>query len=215
MSTRRYSPVDQCLINLDQMVRTVFGGRPAAERPSPADTAPEQTPLTTAQRLRSQRLMRVNHAGEVAAQALYHGQGLTARRDDVRNAMSRAAREENDHLAWCEDRIAELGGRTSVLSPAWYTGSLLIGASAGVAGDKWSLGFLAETEYQVVAHLTDHLQRLPANDTKSRAVLEQMREDEAHHATTAMESGGAPLPKAVKRLMSLTSKVMTSVAYWI
>jgi len=215
MTSRHYTPLDRCLMNVDQMVRTVFGGRPVAERPNPAGTVPETTPLTTAQRLRAQRLMRVNHAGEVAAQALYHGQGLTARRNDVRDAMTRAAREENDHLAWCEDRIAELGGRTSALGPAWYTGSLLIGAAAGAAGDKWSLGFLAETEYQVVAHLTDHLRRLPANDARSRAILEQMREDEAHHATTAMEAGGTPLPKAVKRLMSVTSKVMTSVAYWI
>lgn len=215
MTSRRYTAVDRCLINADQMMRTVFGGRPTAERPNPAQTVAETTPLTAAQRLRSQRLMRVDHAGEVAAQALYHGQGLTARRDDVRQAMARAAREENDHLAWCEDRIAELGGRTSLLGPAWYAGSLLIGAGAGIAGDKWSLGFLAETEYQVVAHLTDHLQRLPANDVKSRAVLEQMREDEARHATTAVESGGVPLPKTVKRLMSLTSRVMTTVAYWI
>lgn len=215
MSGRHYTAVDQCLFNLDQMVRTVFGGRPVAERPKPAATATPQAPLTTAERLLSQRLMRVNHAGEVAAQALYQGQGLTARHTGVRDAMRQAAREENDHLAWCEDRIGELDGRTSLLNPAWYAGSLLIGAAAGVAGDKWSLGFLAETEHQVVEHLSGHLQRLPANDAGSRAILEQMREDEGHHATTAMESGGRPLPEPVKRLMSLTSKLMTTVAYWI
>lgn len=215
MTARHYTAIDQCLINLDQVVRTVFGGRPVAQRPNPADGVTHEARLTGEETLRAQRLMRVNHAGEVAAQALYQGQALTARLTGVRDAMLQAASEENDHLGWCEERIEALGGHTSLLNPAWYLGSLLIGAAAGACGDRWSLGFLAETERQVVVHLSQHLERLPAGDEKSRAILVQMREDEAHHATTAVESGGRALPGPVKRLMSLTSKVMTGVAYWI
>jgi ubiquinone biosynthesis monooxygenase Coq7 len=215
MTTRNYSTLDQWVMNLDQMVRTVFGGHATPERVSPAGAIPEEASLSDEERLRAMRLMRVNHAGEVAAQALYQGQALTAREAGVHDAMVQASREENDHLAWCEDRIKSLGGHTSLLNPAWYMGSLLIGAAAGAAGDKWSLGFVAETEHQVVRHLDRHLERLPPQDTKSRAVLAQMREDESHHATAAMEAGGAPLPEPVKRLMGLTSKVMTLTAYWI
>ncbi len=215
MTTRHYSALDQCVINLDQMVRTVFGGHSTPERVNPADVIHQEAPLSDEERLRALRLMRVNHAGEVAAQALYQGQALTARSAGVHDAMVQASREENDHLAWCEDRIKTLGGHTSLLNPAWYLGSLLIGAAAGAAGDKWSLGFVAETEHQVVKHLDEHLSRLPAHDTKSRAVLEQMREDEAHHATAAIEAGASPLPEPVKGIMALTSKVMTLTAYWI
>lgn len=215
MAARTYNAVDECLIHLDQMLRAMFGGRPAAERANPAAAVHEEDALSDEQRLHSMRLMRINHAGEVAAQALYHGQAATARVDGVRDAMRRAAREENDHLVWCEERIKELGGRTSLLNPAWYVGSLIIGAAAGLAGDKWSLGFVAETEHQVVRHLETHLDRLPARDVKSRAILEQMREDEGHHATAAMEAGARVLPEPVKQLMSLTSKVMTFTAYWL
>lgn len=215
MTTRRYSALDQCLINLDQMVSTVFGGSPTAQRPNPAEHIPQEDQLSDEEQQLAARLMRVNHAGEISAQALYHGQALTARLDNVRQSMARAADEENDHLAWCEERITELGGHTSVLNPAWYLGSLCIGAAAGIAGDKWSLGFVAETEHQVVRHLSEHIDRLPARDMKSRAILEQMREDEAHHATTAIEAGGAVLPEPIKKLMSLTSKVMTRTAYWV
>jgi ubiquinone biosynthesis monooxygenase Coq7 len=159
--------------------------------------------------------MRINHSGEVAAQALYQGQALTARLPGVRDKMERAAEEENDHLVWCERRINELGSHKSYLNPFWYAGSFAIGALAGAAGDKWSLGFVAETERQVVRHLDEHLSRLPEHDQRSRAVLEQMKEDEGHHATVALEAGGAELPEPVKKLMSLTSRVMTRTAYWV
>jgi ubiquinone biosynthesis monooxygenase Coq7 len=159
--------------------------------------------------------MRVNHAGEISAQALYQGQALTARLPTVRGKMEQAAVEENDHLAWTAERIRELGTHTSVLAPFWYAGSFAIGALAGIAGDKWSLGFVAETEHQVIRHLDAHLARLPEQDAKSRAILELMRTDEARHATTALAAGGATLPEPVRRLMALSSKVMTTTAYWL
>ncbi|HWP94672.1 MAG TPA: 2-polyprenyl-3-methyl-6-methoxy-1,4-benzoquinone monooxygenase [Gammaproteobacteria bacterium] len=213
MSTRRYTPLDRFLIELDHALRTVCAPHRAA-RPMPGREH-DDTALTPAERVRAARLMRVNHAGEVAAQALYQGQAATASLGDVRAAMERAAAEENDHLAWCEERLAQLGGRTSLLGPFWYAGSFAIGALAGLAGDRWSLGFVAETERQVVEHLDDHLRRLPANDARSRAILEQMREDERHHGATASRAGGAPLPEPIRHLMRLTSKVMTTTAYWV
>ena len=159
--------------------------------------------------------MRVNHVGEICAQALYQGQAATAKADSVRQKMQRSAQEENDHLAWTQARVQELMTHTSYLNPVWYVGSLAIGAAAGLAGDRWSLGFLAETERQVVEHLNGHLARLPANDQKSRAIVEQMREDEGRHATVAIEAGAAELPLPVRKLMRLASKFMTSTAYWI
>lgn len=214
MNTRRYSPLDQLLIHLDNAVRTVWGAPAVTERSDPADAAPEGE-LSDAEKRLSAGLMRVNHAGEVSAQALYQGQSLTAKLPTVREKMERAAREENDHLAWCEQRLKVLDSRTSLLSPLWYGGSFAIGALAGLAGDKWSLGFVVETERQVVKHLEEHLQRLPTADHKSRAVLEQMKEDELHHATTALQAGGAELPAPVKKLMAATSKVMTTTARFI
>ena len=211
---REISFIDRALISIDHGMRTVFGAPTTSERPDPAAHLPEAE-LTDAERRTAARLMRVNHAGEVAAQALYQGQSLTARLPEVRDKMERAALEENDHLAWCERRGKELGGHTSLLNPLWYAGSLAIGALAGRIGDKWSLGFIVETEHQVVRHLDDHLGRLPPSDVRSRAILSQMKNDEAHHATTALEAGAAPLPETVKRLMTLTSRVMTSTAYWI
>jgi ubiquinone biosynthesis monooxygenase Coq7 len=163
----------------------------------------------------SAALMRVNHAGEVAAQALYQGQGMTARDPAVRDAMQQAAREEIDHLVWCRQRVEQLGSRTSYLNPVWYLGSFSLGALAGALGDKWSLGFLAETEHQVVRHLDTHLERLPEIDMKSAAILRQMRQDELRHATTAVESGAAELPGPVKRMMRLCSRVMTGTAYLV
>jgi 3-demethoxyubiquinol 3-hydroxylase len=159
--------------------------------------------------------MRVNHTGEICAQALYQGQALTARRADVREKMEQAAREENDHLAWTEARIREVGGHTSYLNPLFYAGSFALGAVAGLVGDKWSLGFLAETERQVVDHLNTHLSRLPAQDERSRAIVERMREEEGHHATVAIEAGAAELPAPVKRLMRFSSKLMTTTTHWI
>ncbi len=199
-------------MHLDTGLRTVFGRPRVTERPNPAENI-EDTELTQAEKELAGRLMRINHAGEVAAQGLYEGQALTARLPDVRDKMERAAMEENDHLAWCESRINELGSHKSLLNPLWYGGSLAIGAIAGLAGDKWSLGFVTETERQVVRHLDSHLAQLSEKDEKSRAILEQMKEDEGHHATTALHAGGAELPTPIKKLMALTSKVMTKTAF--
>ena len=211
---RNYSPIDHLLINLDQALRTVAGKPSVTERANPADAHAENE-LSTTQKQTVARLMRVNHAGEVAAQALYQGQALTTHTPEVREKMQRAAQEENDHLDWCETRIKEMDSHTSILNPAWYIGSFAIGALAGLAGDKWSLGFVAETEHQVVKHLEEHLRQLPPQDVKSHAILEQMRRDESQHATTALEAGGAPLPTPIKHLMQLTSQVMTRTAYWL
>lgn len=214
MDNRDYTPTDRLMIGLDQALRTVFGKPLVTERPNPAQQQPEAE-LSEEQKRKNARLMRVNHTGEVCAQALYQGQALTAKLPDVRESMQRAAQEENDHLEWCDQRLKEFGDRKSLLNPLWYAGSFAIGAAAGAAGDKWSLGFVAETEHQVCAHLDSHLAQLPNEDQKSRAILEQMREDELHHATLAQEGGGAPLPAPIKLAMKLTSKVMTQSVYWV
>ena len=197
MSSRHYSAVDHLLINFDQALRTLAGKPLTTERPDPADDR-EEADLTAAERDESARLMRVNHAGEVAAQALYQGQALTARLDAVRSSMENAAAEENDHLAWCEKRVRSLDSHVSYLNPLWYAGSFTIGALAGLAGDKWSLGFVAETEKQVIEHLDGHLKRVSERDRKSRAVIEQMKIDEAHHGAEARRAGGAALPGPVR-----------------
>ena len=214
MAKRNYTLPDRFVMHLDTGLRTLFGKPRVTERPDPAATIPE-TDLGEAERALAGRLMRINHSGEVAAQGLYEGQALTARLPEVREKMERAAQEENDHLDWCERRIGELGSHKSYLNPIWYTGSLAIGALAGLAGDKWSLGFVNETEKQVVRHLDDHLARISEKDRKTRAILEQMKIDEAHHATTALHAGGAELPEPVKLMMKLTAKVMTGTAYWV
>lgn len=214
MQTRDYSPVDKFLLHLDTGLRTVFGRPRVTERPNPAEDVAEAD-LTEAEKDLAGRLMRINHAGEVAAQGLYEGQALTARLAEVRDKMERAAMEENDHLAWCESRINQLGSHKSLLNPLWYGGSLAIGAIAGLAGDKWSLGFVTETERQVVRHLDSHLAQLSEKDQKSRVILEQMKEDEGQHATTALHAGGAELPAPIKKLMTLTSRVMTKTAFRI
>jgi len=219
---RHYNPLDQFIMQVDTGLRTMFGKPLITERPDPQDTITQDTiadeakqAFSTAEKDFSARLMRINHSGEVAAQGLYQGQALTAKLPEVRDKIQRAAEEENDHLAWCERRIHELGSHTSYLNPLWYFGSVSIGAIAGLAGDKWSLGFVAETERQVVKHLNEHLATISDNDIESRAVLEQMKIDEYRHATVALEAGGAELPLAIKSLMSLTSKVMTKTAYWV
>ena len=211
---RQFSGLDWFLINIDTGVRTLFGAPEVTERGDPADSQPEGE-LSEADRKLAGRLMRINHAGEVSAQGLYQGQALTAELPEVREQMQRAAQEENDHLAWCESRCRELGTHVSWLNPLWYLGSLTIGAIAGKAGDKWSLGFVAETEHQVVRHLDEHLQQLSPEDHKSRAILEQMKVDELHHATIAEGAGSANLPTAVRLAMKLTSKVMTKGAYYL
>jgi len=214
MSMPHYSLVDRLIMTVDNGLRTVCGKPPVSERPDPADAC-EEADLNAAERHLAAALMRVNHAGEVSAQALYQGQALTAKLPGVRDKMERAALEENDHLAWCERRIHEMDSRTSLLNPFWYSGSLAIGALAGLVGDQWSLGFIVETERQVIRHLDGHLARLPEKDRKSRAILQQMKVDEGRHATTALQAGGAPLPEPVKKLMALSSKVMTRTAYWL
>ncbi len=208
---RSYSPTDRLMLALDNAVRTVVGRPVLTERPNPTEGVAE-APMSAEERRRVGALMRINHAGEVSAQGLYQGQALTARLPEVRDKMERAALEENDHLEWTERRAKELGTHVSYLNPLWYLGSLAIGAAAGAAGDKWSLGFVVETEHQVVRHLDTHLAQLPVQDARSRAVLEQMKEDEQQHATLALHAGGAPLPAPVKAWMQLTSKVMTGLA---
>lgn len=211
---RHLNPIDQFIVQSDHALRTIFGKPGVTERDNPSDNI-DENPLTEAERKLSASLMRVNHSGEVSAQALYQGQALTARLDEVRESMERAAEEENDHLAWTEQRLSELCSNKSLLNPIWYGGSFAIGAFAGLLGDKWSLGFVAETEHQVIHHLESHLDKLPASDTRSEAVLKQMKIDEAHHATLALEGGGAELPWPVKKLMGVMSKVMTTSAYYI
>ena len=205
--------IDRLIIGFDSALRTLLTSAQTV-RPVPGSELPEAD-LTDTERQLSSALMRVNHVGEVCAQALYQGQGLTARNEAVQQTLMQAAREETEHLAWTERRIAELGGRKSLLNPLWYGGSFAIGVVAGLLGDEWNLGFLAETEHQVVAHLNDHLNRLPVQDQPSRAILEQMRADEARHATPALEAGGAQLPWPVRTLMKGVAKVMTGTTYWI
>jgi len=211
---RHYSPLDKLFINLDTALRTVAGKPIITERPNPAGGL-DEAPLSEGERELAGRLMRINHAGEVSAQGLYQGQALTAKLPDVRSKMERAALEENDHLEWCERRAKELGTHVSYLNPLWYGGSVAIGALAGLIGDKWSLGFVVETEHQVCRHLESHMAQLSPEDQKTQAILKQMHEDEARHADMAQAAGGAPFPEPVKKLMQLSSKVMTKTAYWI
>jgi ubiquinone biosynthesis monooxygenase Coq7 len=209
---RKFNPIDNLVMQLDTGLRTLFGKPAITERSNPGNAVAEGE-ISSAEKELAGRLMRINHAGEVAAQGLYQGQSLTAKLPEVKQKMQRAAQEENDHLDWCEQRINELGTHTSYLNPLWYAGSVAIGATAGLAGDKWSLGFVAETEHQVVHHITSHLNQVAQNDHKSRAILEQMKIDEGQHATVALNAGGAALPAPVKKFMALTSKIMTKTAY--
>ena len=209
---RKFNALDHLMMQVDTGLRTLNGKPNITERPNPENTVDEGD-LSATEKDLAGRLMRINHSGEVAAQGLYQGQALAAKLPEVRNKMERAAQEENDHLDWCEQRIKELGTHTSYLNPLWYFGSVAIGATAGFAGDKWSLGFVAETEHQVVRHLESHLKQISENDHKSRAILEQMKIDEGEHATVALNAGGAALPLPVKKFMSLTSKIMTKTVY--
>ena len=205
--------LDRLIVGFDKGLRTLFA--PALSvRAVPGDGLAESE-LTASERELAGALMRVNHTGEICAQALYQGQALTAQNSTARQALEQAAQEETEHLAWTERRIEQLGGRKSLLNPIWYAGSFAIGAAAGLLGDRWNLGFLAETERQVVAHLDGHIERLPAADRKSRAIIEQMRDDEARHATSASRHGGGELPPPVRSAMRLSSKVMTGTAFWI
>ena len=205
--------IDRCITEFDKGLRTIFGVHPAA-RPTPGKDLPEAE-LGDAERRHAAALMRVNHCGEVCAQALYQGQALASGNEDLRDALDQAAREETDHLAWCERRIADLGGRPSVLNPLWYSGALAMGLVAGKLGDDWNLRFLAETEHQVEQHLQGHLERLSADDARTRAIVEQMKRDEAGHAETARSLGARELPAPVKGAMRLAARAMTSSSYWI
>jgi ubiquinone biosynthesis monooxygenase Coq7 len=214
VTQRHYSLFDKVIIEFDKALTTVAGQPATTGRPAPG-VGLDEGELSEAERRQSAGLMRVNHAGEVSAQALYQGQALTARLPEVRQAMETAAQEENDHLVWCQQRLQALSSHTSVLNPLWYAGSFALGAAAGKVGDKWSLGFVGETEKQVVQHIEGHLKIISENDLKSRAVLSQMKQDEAHHGTTAMEAGGAVLPTPVTKMMGMVSKLMTRSSYWI
>jgi ubiquinone biosynthesis monooxygenase Coq7 len=205
--------VDRLIVSFDRGLRTLFGPATSA-RETPGGELPDAQ-MDAPQREHAAALMRVNHTGEVCAQALYQGQALTARSSVARAELERAAQQETEHLAWTGQRIDELGGRRSLLNPLWYAGSFAMGAAAGLLGDRWSLGFLAETERQVVDHLDAHLGKLPGEDHKSRAILEEMRMDESRHATTASEHGGADLPSPARGLMRIASVIMTRTAYWL
>lgn len=211
---RDYSPLDQLLIGAQRSLARGAGGAAAAARPNPAVEVPDPE-LDPAARRHAAGLMRVNHAGEVAAQALYLGHAAAAREPAVREHMLRAAEDESAHLAWCQQRLAELGDRTSRLDPLWYAGSFAIGALAGLAGDRWSLGFVEETERQVSEHLRGHLEKLPEEDARSRAIVEAMQQEEERHGQEAVAAGAAPLPTAVRHLMRGVATIMTRSAYWI
>ena len=212
--SRQPSLIDKLICNADQALRTLVPSASTAERETPA-AEHSSSKISEQQRQHIAGLMRINHTGEVCAQALYQGQAATAKLGDVRESMQHAAAEEIDHLAWCEDRLRQLDSRTSLLNPLWYALSYSIGAAAGIAGDKWSLGFVAETEDQVCAHLEDHLEKLPAADAKSKAILEQMIVDEKQHGDSARNAGGANLPAPVKQAMTIVSQLMKTTVYRI
>lgn len=212
-ATELFPDTDRCIVEIDKALRTLFGGATATHAGPGADI--EEAKLSNAERKHAAALMRVNHTGEVCAQALYSGQSLTAQDTAVRGTLEQAAREETEHLAWTASRIAELGGRTSVLNPVFYVGAFTMGAISGAFGDRWNLGFLAETERQVEGHLDSHLDRLPQADAKSRAIVNQMKQDEARHADNAQSLGATALPAPVRHLMKLASRLMTQSTYRI
>lgn len=213
---RKLSLIDKVLTEIDQSLRVVHATAPTTERPNPAEGVQETAPLTDDERDLIIRLMRINHTGEVSAQGLYRGQALTAKRPDIKDQMDRSAMEENDHLNWTEKRLEQLGGHKSLLNPFFYWGSFCIGAAAGKVGDKWSLGFVNETENQVIKHLEEHINRLPAHALSDMAILQKMKEDETHHGAVAMQAGGTKLPFPIRKLlMPLMSKVMTKSTYYV
>jgi ubiquinone biosynthesis monooxygenase Coq7 len=212
MDDRLLTPLDRLIAGIDNALRTVAAAPGRAARPNPA-TAVQDTPLSAQEKVHAAGLMRVNHAGEIAAQGLYQGHAAVARNPDTEAYMKRAAAEELDHLGWCEDRLRELDAGPSQLRPVWYAGAFVIGAVSGVLGDKWSLGFIAETEKQVAEHLSGHLDRLPENDARSRAIVKQMRDEEEEHGANAGKAGAAELPATVTALMRATARVMTRTAY--
>lgn len=214
MTDRNYTFFDRLCLGMDQAVRALAGSVKTTGLGYPGKSVEEQ-PLNEQQRKHSAALMRINHAGEICAQALYHGQGVVSRSVEVQEKMHQAAVEEGDHLTWCQQRLVELGSHTSYLNPLWYAGSFCIGMVAGVIGDKWSLGFVAETERQVIKHLRQHLQLLPEQDQRSYIILQQMESDEAKHRDEAIRLGARELPDVIKTTMTWTSKVMVKTAYWV
>jgi ubiquinone biosynthesis monooxygenase Coq7 len=214
MTQRTLSPLDRALVEVERALGTIFDPAPVAVRASPAADIPD-APLDDAERRHAAGLMRVNHVGEVCAQALYFGQAAVARDERQRARMLEAASDETDHLAWCGERLKELDSRPSLLNPIWYGGAYAIGVAAGILGDRLSLGFVVETERQVEAHLGEHLERLPENDAKSRAIVGVMKEDEARHADNALRAGAETLPDPLPSLMRFASRVMKAVAYRI
>ena len=208
-----FNTIDKIIIEFDKALSTL-AATPKSARPFPGGALPEAE-LTDAEKRHTASLMRVNHCGEVCAQALYQGQALACDEPAVTQALAQAAREETEHLAWTEQRVRELGGRLSLLNPLWYAGSLALGYAAGKFGTRWNLGFLAETERQVEAHLEGHLERLAPQDAKTRAIVEQMKRDESVHAHTAYNLGGAELPEPVKRAMRISARLMTQASYWV
>ncbi len=208
------TPVDRFILEFDTALRSVIGGA-NAQRPTPGSESGANLVLDTEQRKHAAGLMRINHVGEVCAQALYQSQKLVARNSEIKEVLDHSAQEELDHLAWCETRLKELGSHTSYLNPFWYAGSFAIGLAAGLAGDKWSLGFVVETEKQVENHLESHLKKLPEEDHRSRAIVDQMRIDEIEHGQAALHAGGVALPEPIQKIMQAMSKVMTSTAYKI
>lgn len=212
MTTRSLSPLDRALVEIERALETVFVATPVATQPSPAGDTRDGD-LDDVARQHAAGLMRVNHVGEVCAQALYFGQAAVARDESLRRQMLAAAAEETDHLAWCGERLDELGSRPSLLNPLWYAGAYAIGAGAGLIGDRLSLGFVVETERQVEAHLGEHLQTLPPGDERSRAIVRRMKDDEARHAERALAAGARTLPAPLPGLMRFASKVMKTVAY--
>lgn len=213
-ANRNYSPLDKLLIGVDQALRTLTNNAKTSGESYPAQAADDE-PMSDKQRKHSAGLMRINHAGEVCAQALYQGQAVASRDLAVQEKMQEAALEEGDHLDWCKRRLDELGSHTSYLNPLWYVGSFCIGMTAGMIGDKWSLGFVAETERQVIKHLSGHMTKLPQQDHRSYKILQKMEEDEARHRDTAIDSGAHELPGYIKSVMALTSKVMVKTAYYL
>ena len=206
--------IDRFIVEFDTVLRSIVGGA-HAHRPTPGADAQSTSLLDAKEREHAAGLMRVNHVGEVCAQALYQSQKLVARKPEIQQMLIDSGEEEMDHLAWCETRLQELGSHTSYLNPVWYAGSFAIGLAAGLAGDKWSLGFVAETEKQVQNHLESHLDKLPPEDQRSRAIVSQMRIDEIEHGQAAIFAGGAVLPESIQTLMRAMSKVMTTTAYKI
>lgn len=213
-SLRSFSFFDRLCLNFDQTLRALTDNAPKSTRPYPAAQVAEGE-LNPEERRHAAGLMRVNHAGEIAAQALYHGQGLVARHPEVQGQLQQAAIEEGDHLAWCRQRLDELDSHTSYLKPLWYVGSFSLGIVAGLVGDQWSLGFVAETEKQVVKHLQSQLRLLPKQDYRSYHILAQMEKDEAHHQAHALAAGAAQLPYVATKAMAFTARIMVRTAYWI